>query len=93
MTDTVKTPDQAAIKFVQFMRRRAIAQCSRSFPDPGFHFENTGRGILECCAVPGPVTCDDVQTYRTSFKLDSRAISALDAELAAMGVKLEGESQ
>lgn len=93
MTENVKTPNQAAIKFIQSMRRIAIGRCSRRFPEPGCALEVTAQGTLTCHAEPGPVTCDDVQTYRTRFELDGTRISTLDAELVAMGEPLEGAGQ
>ncbi len=86
---TSKT-DPAAINFIQAMRRRAIARLEARDPthrfEPACVLEVTGQGNLTCHAEFGPVTVDEVPTYRTRFELNGAPISLIDAERVAMGL-------
>lgn len=78
--------DPAAINFIQFMRRRAIARCQeRGGIEPGLCLEVTDSGNLTCIATGDGETTDGVPLYRTCFEINGQSISLIDAERAVMG--------
>lgn len=78
--------DPAAINFIQFMRRTAIARCEeRGGVEPALHLEVTASGILTCTATSAGQSADGEPLYRTRFELNGQPIGHDDAERVVMG--------
>lgn len=90
MTDT--PTDQAAINYIQAMRRVAIARLVEDGGDRGVLGQMTDHGNLTCTATEAHISADGVQLYRTQFAINGRDISILDAERIAMGEPLDTPS-